>query len=349
MVLLHTGSDEQLVYVETESLTVTIKGSQFHPALAGVATSDKEASLRIECDENIDTVALSGDAEKVDFETHGSTVAAGFRSRPLFYEQQNYELIIEVKEDGHTAQFWHENYNVRKVVTPVGKQNKLLTGVINFHSEIGFSDLVVRLDGVDYLTLRIEVFPTKINYKDDYKAIVADVTSEVYSLVFDFMKKTYTSLDISSSQQSSQVEFFAIASGLQALQTAETMVRMARSVRVDNDAVIAEYSGRQTIDYSRKRLELFQNIVPENGVIEELFEGYGSYAGQADGEYFGDNYTDDTVGNEDLDFSQGDEQLDGYDAAASGTESSSDEQNTAPEENWGDAGDTEETLPPETE
>ena len=210
MVLLHTGSDEQLVYVETESLTVTIKGSQFHPALAGVATSDKEASLRIECDENIDTVALSGDAEKVDFETHGSTVAAGFRSRPLFYEQQNYELIIEVKEDGHTAQFWHENYNVRKVVTPVGKQNKLLTGVINFHSEIGFSDLVVRLDGVDYLTLRIEVFPTKINYKDDYKAIVADVTSEVYSLVFDFMKKTYTSLDISSSQQSSQVEFFAI-------------------------------------------------------------------------------------------------------------------------------------------
>lgn len=123
MVLLHTGSDEQLVYVETESLTVTIKGSQFHPALAGVATSDKEASLRIECDENIDTVALSGDAEKVDFETHGSTVAAGFRSRPLFYEQQNYELIIEVKEDGHTAQFWHENYNcifrtIRPALTP---------------------------------------------------------------------------------------------------------------------------------------------------------------------------------------------------------------------------------------
>jgi hypothetical protein len=146
-----------------------------------------------------------------------------------------------------------------------------------------------------------------------------------------------------------QVEFFAIASGLQALQTAETMVRMARSVRVDNDAVIAEYSGRQTIDYSRKRLELFQNIVPENGVIEELFEGYGSYAGQADGEYFGDNYTDDTVGNEDLDFSQGDEQLDGYDAAASGTESAPDAENAAPEENWGDAGDTEETLPPETE
>ena len=75
---------------------------------------------------------------------------------------------------------------------------------------------------------------------------------------------------------------------------------------------------------SRKRLELFQNIVPENGVIEELFEGYGSYAGQADGEYYGDNYNDDTVESENLDFSQGDEQLDGY--------SSQNSQNTPEEE-----------------
>ncbi len=101
---------------------------------------------------------------------------------------------------------------------------------------------------------------------------------------------TYASTD--------QVEFFAISGELEALQLAEAMIRMARSIRVDNDAVIASYSSRQTIEYSRKRLELFQNIVPENGVIEELFEGYGSYAGQADGEYFGDNYNDDTVDTE---------------------------------------------------
>lgn len=135
-----------------------------------------------------------------------------------------------------------------------------------------------------------------------------------------------------------QAEFFAIANDLQALQVAETMVRMARSIRVDQDAVIATYSGRQTIEYNRKRLELFQNIVPENGVIEELFEGYGSYAGQADGEYFGDNYTDENIDTEGLDFSQGDEQLDGFDSTPA-----------APIETEEPMGDTEETLPPETE
>ena len=143
MDLRHTGSDEQLVCVKTESLSVTIKGSQFHPALAGVETTDKEAGLSIECDDDF-VIEMAGDAETVGFETRGNMFSAGFRSRPLFYEQQNYEIIIELTEgsgvegaesqqagtvpDGaailggatgaqrtavkHTVQFWHENYNV---------------------------------------------------------------------------------------------------------------------------------------------------------------------------------------------------------------------------------------------
>ena len=72
------------------------------------------------------------------------------------------------------------------------------------------SDLFVLVDGKRYLKLTIEVFPSKISYKDDYKAIVADVTAEVYNLVFDFLRKTYDSFDISSEKQSSPVEFFSI-------------------------------------------------------------------------------------------------------------------------------------------
>lgn len=88
------------------------------------------------------------------------------------------------------------------------------------------------------------------------------------------------------------LEFFSISNDLQALQAAETMMRIARTVRVDHDAVIAAYSSRQEINYERKRLELFQNVVPENGVIDELFEGNSNYAGVID------NYTGDNIGEE---------------------------------------------------
>ena len=102
-----------------------------------------------------------------------------------------------------------------------------------------------------------------------------------------------------------QLEFFSISNELQALQTAETMMRMARTVRVDSDAVISTYSSRQEIDYVRKRLELFQNVVPENGAIEELFEGNGNYAGVMDN-YYGDNYDEITVSDQTIDSSMGD-------------------------------------------
>ena len=92
----------------------------------------------------------------------------------------------------------------------MGHTRPLLTGVINFGNDIGFSDLVLEVDGHPYLTLTLEVFPSKIGYKADYQAIVSDVTREVYNLVFDFLKKTYDSFDISGSRKSSPVEFFAI-------------------------------------------------------------------------------------------------------------------------------------------
>ena len=227
MDLLHTGSDGQLIRIKTERLVMTIKGSLFYPALSGVAASSREASLIATCDENFDiTITASGDVEKVSSGISSGVFAMDLRCRPLFYEQKNYELIIEYFENttgsgiteaspGHIVEFWHENYNIRKAVTPVDSSfstsgHIILSGILNFRNEIGFSDLVVRVDGHDYLTLKIEVFPSKISYKDDYKAIVEDVTSEVYNLAFDLLKRTYMPLDTSSAQQSSPVEFFAI-------------------------------------------------------------------------------------------------------------------------------------------
>ena len=206
MVLHHTGSEGELIYCSTPCLSVTIKGAEASPPL--VKCDQKEASLKIVCDDDYD-VTLSGDAEMAFSQCLEKTYSAEFRSIPVFFEQKRYELIIEPAE-GHNVEFWHENYHVRNKGSQVGRAGKLLSGVINFGNDIGFSDLVFRVDGYQYLKITIEVFPSKISYKEDYLAIVADVTKEVYNLVFDFLRKTYESFDISSARHSSPVEFFAI-------------------------------------------------------------------------------------------------------------------------------------------
>ena len=201
-------NSDELVYLQTNLLTVTIKGPASHPAFPGVEFREKESGINVSCDDPFE-INLSGDAETLSMQSIGRASFASYRLRPLFFEQQRYEIIIE-PEEGHNVEFWHENYNIRKNVTPAGRKSNMLSGVINFGNEIGMSDLVVLVDGKSYLKLTTEVFPSKIGYKDDYKAIVADVTAEVYNLVFDFLKKTYDSFDISSKTQSSPVEFFAI-------------------------------------------------------------------------------------------------------------------------------------------
>ncbi len=203
----HTGSDE-LVYIQTEVVSVTIKGRAAHPEFQEIEYTEKDSSLEVYCVEEFEC-SLKGGAAANFTENSGSSVSRIYTIAPLFYEQQRYEIVIETNGD-HRVEFWHDNFNIRKQVTKTGRLHGILSGVINFGNEIGYSDLVIRVDGSNYLRLRIEVFPTKIDYKEDYQALIEDVTREVYSLIFDFLKKTYLSYRQSDRVSSTPVVFFAV-------------------------------------------------------------------------------------------------------------------------------------------
>lgn len=197
---LHTGSDE-LVYIQTEKVSVTIKGQATHPSFQGVEYTEGDSTFKVFCNDQFDCKLKGQDAI--------GTFSGIYTVAPLFFEQQQYEIIIEAV-DGCTVQFWHDNINVRNKVTRASRTHEILTGVINFGNDIGFSDLVIQIDHSNYLRLVLEVFPSKISYREDYQAIVEDVTKEIYNVVFDFLKKTYLGYRQSDHVSSSPVEFFAV-------------------------------------------------------------------------------------------------------------------------------------------
>ncbi|MFT8352858.1 DUF2357 domain-containing protein [Clostridium saccharoperbutylacetonicum] len=99
-------------------------------------------------------------------------------------EYSNYEIIIQSKNDANT-EFYHENINIRNKVTPITSNSKNLSGVINFKCEIGITNLLVNVNNKPELEIILEVYPTKISYKEGYKAILRDVNEEIYQAKLD--------------------------------------------------------------------------------------------------------------------------------------------------------------------
>lgn len=203
----HIGSN-QLLWIRTKNVDVTIKGKATHPNFQGIEYKQGDSTLKIHCSDEFEVELLDGEVPQFSM-INGGIHTGEYAILPMFYEQQQYEILIEGK-DGHKISFWHDNINVRNKVTRASRNHEILSGVINFGNEIGYSDLVIQVDGSNYLRLILEVFPTKIDYKEDYKHIVEDVTKEVYNVVFDFLKKTYLGYQQSDRVNSSPVEFFAV-------------------------------------------------------------------------------------------------------------------------------------------
>ena len=133
MSLKQNNNTDELLYVHTPCVSVIIKGTASHPAMPGVEFKEKESTLSVTCDE-VYEVSLRGDPETVFLQNLGRAFLGTYRLSPLFFEQQRYEIIIE-PEVGHVAEFWHNNFNIRKTVTPVGRKGSILSGVLNFGND----------------------------------------------------------------------------------------------------------------------------------------------------------------------------------------------------------------------
>lgn len=126
-------------------------------------------------------------------------------------EYSDYEIIIQNnnKEDNH-IEFYHDNINIRNKVTSITSKSKDLSGIINFKGDIGYTDLIVKVNNKEELKITLEVYPSKISYKEDYKAILNDVNEEIYNLAYGFLSRTYMSTQITNKKNNNDSEFYSI-------------------------------------------------------------------------------------------------------------------------------------------
>ena len=234
-----SGNNKELIFIETDEIYFTIKGNE-----NSVGYSE-EKSLEVRSINNI--------------------INSEYDEYIHFKEYKNYEIIIEAKNEVK-IEFYHDNINVRNKVTPTGRSGKMLSGIINFRGDIGYSDLYVFVNDEEHLKVTIEIFPSKIDYKDDYKELLRDVNEEIYNLAYGFLRSTYLGGELTNKSSNTYSEFYSILNYIyEKLIKAINIVIYNPHHGLVKDGKICKYNSlrnitNETIKWLEKRPNVMKNV-----------------------------------------------------------------------------------------
>ena len=253
MASLPTGSDK-LLEIRTAYIDLIIK-CKGKPAVCTWESGAASSSLLVS---GIDIekigVPAQGIAEK--YADHRGIADHKINVLPLFFEQTDYVVTIQSKNN-ESLQFRSNNSLVEGSLSYVKDDDPtLLNGVINYGSSVGFSDLTVIANGKRVLSMRVEVYPTKLSYKDDYQEMMADINNMVSESILDFMKKTYQVFVPDHKRNDVPAVFFTILQSIydKYLRAANRILAVPHHKLITEHEVMPHYKAARTDARSEKWL-----------------------------------------------------------------------------------------------
>lgn len=148
--------------------------------------------LDLELDEASKQVYNSTLPETIPFKIEGLDSKEEIRSL-YFFEWQKIQYNYTNGEDSQFRPPFELRVNERCLKKSVSKSKvHLLTGQFSFNDTVGETNIQIR-DSENKLVfnLQTEVFPQKMDYKSDYKAMVEDISSIIQNLAVDSLKDTF--------------------------------------------------------------------------------------------------------------------------------------------------------------
>lgn len=263
MALLPTGSDK-LLEIRTANVDFVIKskGKQ----TAGVIKNDTASSSLKVLAVDVERISIPCLEMSEEYRDHKGYAAHDFTIVPLFFEQTDYVLTIKAR-NGESLAFQSNSSLVEERMERVMDDDAtLLSGVVNFGNNVGFSDLLVIADGKTVLSVRIEVYPTKITYKEDYQAMMADINDMVSESVLDFMKKTYQVFVPNHKRNEVPAVFFTVLQTVydKYLQAVNRIIAVPHHKLVSEHEIVPHYKVKRTDSQSEKWLQKHPEYLKRN-------------------------------------------------------------------------------------
>lgn len=127
---------------------------------------------------------------------------------PRFSEQTDYSIFLQSKSDAPVTITHRDPLAHSGLSSEDG--GRVVHGYVNFGSQVGRSIYSVLVDGQPEFDFEIEVFPTKIDYRDDYKRMLADVQEILTALAMEYLQTTFQFGRRAEAPQPSHIEWLTL-------------------------------------------------------------------------------------------------------------------------------------------
>ena len=140
-------------------------------------------------------------------------IGANF-AKLMFLEETEYQILFESKDAKASFDVLHSltkiNENHFKPFRfELGDNKKYkIAGTLNFRSYVGKSFLDVRKNNINSIKIPIEVRSKKIDYFNQYSAMIADLSQHSLSLIFEVNSPLYQEFELDSRQKETYYEDF---------------------------------------------------------------------------------------------------------------------------------------------
>jgi predicted component of viral defense system (DUF524 family) len=134
---------------------------------------------------------------------------------PCFFDWQSIKVVFIPGQFGENEKYSFLINETHELESGYYGGKPQIIGSIQIKNYVGNTTFkVVNKYNETIFKFTTEVFPQKLDYKNDFKLMISEITEILYALIYDYLKKTYYIVKPTEPQHSSTTEWLAILKAL---------------------------------------------------------------------------------------------------------------------------------------
>lgn len=172
---------------------------------------------------------------------------------PELFENLDYDVAVEALEPTCGIDVRHADPVMTARLRSFAG-GRVIAGVVNFRSEVGTSRFVIHADGQPEVAFTVEVFPSKLDYREDVSSILDELETEAPGFVLSWLQSTRREAREADNPSASQVNWLEqVAFWLSELEAGLAEVSRHPHRTIDSNLEMARADRLRRVDSTVRR------------------------------------------------------------------------------------------------